>query len=82
MKLHQSNKKFGVADSEVIKVISKVFGTGLALNYVIQYEFAYDPYPKNMDHALDNALENRLYVLEQTTQKAVFQEIERGVVSC
>lgn len=51
------------------------------LNHIMQYEFAYYPYPKNIDNALHNALENRLCVLKETTQQAVFQDIESEVVS-
>jgi hypothetical protein len=51
------------------------------LNHIMQYEFAYYPYPRDMDNALHNALENRLCVLEETTQQAVFQDIESEVVS-
>jgi hypothetical protein len=47
----------------------------------MQYEFAYYPYPRDMDNALHNALENRLCVLKETTQQAVFQDIESEVVS-
>ncbi|WP_017314791.1 hypothetical protein [Mastigocladopsis repens] len=52
------------------------------LNHIMQYEFAYYPYPKNIDNALHKTLENRLCVLEETTQQAVFQDIESQVVSC
>jgi hypothetical protein len=51
------------------------------LNHLMQYEFAYYPYPKNIDNALHKTLENRLCVLEETTQQAVFQDIESQVVS-
>jgi len=43
------------------------------VNYVMKYELAYYSYPSEIEDALCAALENRLYVLKETLEQAVYQ---------
>jgi len=55
------------------------------LNHIMQYEFAYYPYLRDMEDALQSALENRICVLNATAREAVFPgmaSIELELVSC
>lgn len=45
------------------------------LNYIMQREFKYYPYPVDMEGALRNALQNRLYVLKATAGQAVSNDV-------
>ena len=45
------------------------------LNHIIQYEFTYYHYLSEISDALSNALENRLYVLQDTEEIAVFYDV-------
>jgi len=55
------------------------------LNHITQYEFAHYPYLRDMEDALQSALENRLCVLRATVREAVFPSVASGaleLVSC
>ena len=45
------------------------------LNHIMQYEFAYYPYLRDMEDALQNTLENRLCVLKVTLQQPVIPDV-------
>ncbi|MEO1373480.1 MAG: hypothetical protein AAFW70_03960 [Cyanobacteria bacterium J06635_10] len=49
-------------------------GWGL-LNHIMLREFKYYPYPVEMEDALHNALQNRLYVLKATARQAISNDV-------
>lgn len=63
------------ADVEKLISYSQTLQEWKKLNHLIQYEFAYYNYLRQMSDALSTALENRLYALKATEVAAVFYEV-------
>lgn len=74
-----SYRIFARWQTDVEKLISccPTFKEWKKLSHIMQYEFAYYHYLRQMEETLSTALENRLCVLNATEQIAVFQVVEQ-----
>jgi len=72
-----SYRIFPTWQQEVEKLIenSPNFQKLQLLNHIIEREFKYYPYPVEMQDAICNALENRLYVLRAIAQETVSDDL-------